>query len=57
MQLLKGMKLTSPRGPIQIDPETRDIIQDIYVREAKKVGGQVYNVEFETIRSVKDPGK
>jgi branched-chain amino acid transport system substrate-binding protein len=57
MQLLKGMKLTSPRGPIQIDPETRDIIQDVYVREAKKVGGQVYNVEFETFPAVKDPGK
>jgi branched-chain amino acid transport system substrate-binding protein len=57
MQLLKGMKLNSPRGPIQIDPETRDIIQDVYVREAKKVGGQVYNVEFETIPAVKDPGK
>jgi branched-chain amino acid transport system substrate-binding protein len=57
MQLLKGMKMMSPRGPIQIDPETRDIIQDVYVREAKKVGGQVYNVEFETIHAVKDPGK
>ena len=57
MQLFKGMKLMSPRGPIQIDPETRDIIQDVYVREAKKVGGQVYNVEFETFHDVKDPGK
>jgi branched-chain amino acid transport system substrate-binding protein len=57
MELLKGMKLISPRGPIQIDPETRDIIQNVYVREAKKVGGKIYNVEFETIQAVKDPGK
>jgi branched-chain amino acid transport system substrate-binding protein len=57
MEVLKGMKLTSPRGPIQIDPETRDIIQNVYVREAKKVGGKIYNVEFETIPAVKDPGK
>ena len=57
MQVLKGMKLNSPRGPIQIDPETRDIVQNVYVREVKKVNGKLYNVEFETINAVKDPGK
>jgi branched-chain amino acid transport system substrate-binding protein len=57
MQVLKGMKINSPRGPILIDPETRDIVQNVYVREAKKIGGKVYNVEFETFNSVKDPGK
>jgi branched-chain amino acid transport system substrate-binding protein len=57
MQVLKGLKLNSPRGPIQIDPETRDIVQNVYVREVKKVDGKLYNVEFETINAVKDPGK
>lgn len=57
MAVLKGMKINSPRGPIQIDPETRDIIQNVYVREAKKVGGKVYNIEFETFNAVKDPWK
>ena len=57
MQVLKGLKLNSPRGPIQIDPDTRDIVQNVYVREAKKVGGKVYNVEFGTFDAIKDPGK
>ncbi len=57
MQALKGMKLNSPRGPIQIDAATRDITQNIYVREVKKVGAKYYNVEFETFNAVKDPGK
>ena len=57
MAVLKGMKLNSPRGPIQIDPATRDIIQNVYVREVKKIGGHYYNVEFETFHAVKDPGK
>ncbi len=47
----------SPRGPIAIDPETRDIIQNEYMREVKKVGGQLANVEFETFLQVKDPWK
>lgn len=57
MTVLKGMKINSPRGPIQIDPETRDVIQNEYVREVKKVDGHYYNVEFKTFNSVKDPGK
>jgi branched-chain amino acid transport system substrate-binding protein len=47
----------SPRGPIAIDPQTRDIIQNEYMREVKKVGGQLANVEFETFEQVKDPWK
>ena len=47
----------SPRGPIAIDPETRDIIQNEYMREVKKVAGQLANVEFETFLQVKDPWK
>jgi branched-chain amino acid transport system substrate-binding protein len=57
MEALKGMKMTSPRGPIMIDPETRDIVQTVYVRRVEKVGGQLYNVEFDKIADVKDPGK
>ena len=54
---MKGMKWESPRGPISIDPETRDIIQNIYIRKIEKVNGQLYNVEFETFEAVKDPVK
>ena len=54
---LKGMKLVSPRGPIMIDPETRDIVQTVYIREVKKIDGQLYNVEFDKFENVKDPVK
>ena len=57
MAVLKGMKINSPRGPIRIDPVTRDIVQNVYVREVKKVNGHYYNVEFETFADVRDPGK
>jgi branched-chain amino acid transport system substrate-binding protein len=57
MEILKGMKLTSPRGPISIDPETRDITQTVYVRKVEKIGNEVYNVEFDKFLNVKDPGK
>jgi branched-chain amino acid transport system substrate-binding protein len=54
---MKGLKWESPRGPISIDPETRDIIQNIYIRKVEKKNGQLYNVEFQTFNDVKDPGK
>lgn len=58
MAILKGWKNpNSPRGPISIDPQTRDIVQNEYVREVRKVGGVLANVELETIRAVKDPWK
>ncbi|TAK49080.1 MAG: ABC transporter substrate-binding protein [Xanthobacteraceae bacterium] len=54
---MKGLKWESPRGPISIDPETRDIVQNIYIRKVEKVNGQLFNVEFATFEAVKDPGK
>jgi len=54
---MKGMKWESPRGPISIDPDTRDIVQNIYIRKVEKKNGQLYNVEFQTFNDVKDPGK
>jgi branched-chain amino acid transport system substrate-binding protein len=53
----KGMKWESPRGPVSIDPETRDIVQTIYIRRVEKVGGELRNVEIEKIENVKDPVK
>ncbi|KFG67032.1 ABC transporter substrate-binding protein [Microvirga sp. BSC39] len=54
---MKGMNWTSPRGPVSIDPQTRDIIQNIYVRKVERKDGELYNVEFATIPNVKDPVK
>ncbi|WP_397406922.1 ABC transporter substrate-binding protein [Polaromonas sp.] len=54
---MKGQVFESPRGPVFIDAQTRDIVQNVYIRKVEKVGGQLYNVEFETIKDVKDPGK
>ena len=54
---LKGMKIQSPRGPIMIDPDTRDIVQTVYIRRVEKVDGLLYNVEFDKYSDVKDPGK
>ena len=54
---MKGMAWESPRGPISIDPETRDIVQNVYIRKGEKVDGELYNVEFQTFEAVKDPGK
>jgi branched-chain amino acid transport system substrate-binding protein len=53
----KGLSWTSPRGPVSIDPQTRDIVQTIYIRKVEKVNGKLQNVEFESIPNVKDPGK
>jgi branched-chain amino acid transport system substrate-binding protein len=55
MALLKGMKFETPRGPIAIDPQTRDIVQNIYVRRTGQRGGAWANVEIETFPQVKDP--
>jgi branched-chain amino acid transport system substrate-binding protein len=57
IEAMKGMKWESPRGPISIDPETRDIVQNVYIRKVEKANGQLYNVEFQTFEAVKDPGK
>jgi branched-chain amino acid transport system substrate-binding protein len=53
----KGMKWESPRGPVSIDPETRDIVQTVYIRRVEKVGGRLVNVEIDKIENVKDPVK
>jgi len=53
----KGMKWESPRGPISIDPETRDIVQTVYIRRLEKVGGKLLNVEIDKVENVKDPVK
>jgi branched-chain amino acid transport system substrate-binding protein len=53
----KGLAWESPRGPMSIDPETRDVVQTVYIRRVEKVGGQIVNVEFDKIESVKDPFK
>ena len=53
----KGMAWESPRGPMSIDPATRDVVQTVYMRRVEKVGGQVVNVEFDKIENVKDPVK
>ena len=57
IEAMKGMKWESPRGPISIDPQTRDIVQNIYIRKVEKVDGELYNVEFQTFDAVKDAGK
>ncbi len=54
---MKGMSWMSPRGPVSIDPDTRDIVQTIYVRKVEKVGGALFNVEFGSTPAVKDPYK
>ena len=56
VEAMKGMKWTSPRGPMSIDPATRQTIQTVYLREVKMVNGQPWNVEFEKFENVKDPG-
>ncbi|WP_313707218.1 ABC transporter substrate-binding protein [Massilia sp.] len=57
MAVLKGMKINSPRGPISIDPATRDVVQTVYVRKVEMVNGQPYNIEFDQFPNQKDPGK
>ncbi|MDB6001153.1 MAG: transporter substrate-binding protein [Rhizobacter sp.] len=54
---MKGQLFESPRGQILIDGQTRDIVQDVYIRKAEKVNGGIYNVEFDSIKAVKDPAK
>lgn len=57
MAVLKGMKIDSPRGAIEIDPATRDVVQTVYVRRVETVDGRIVNVEFDKLEQVKDPGK
>jgi branched-chain amino acid transport system substrate-binding protein len=54
---MKGQIFESPRGPIYIDAQTRDVVHNIYLRKVEKKDGQLYNVEFDVIKDMKDPGK
>jgi branched-chain amino acid transport system substrate-binding protein len=56
VEAMKNVAWESPRGPVKVDPETRDLIQNVYIRRAQRLAdGEVYNVEFATIPAVKDP--
>lgn len=57
VEAMKGLSWESPRGPVTIDPETRDLIQDVYLRNVEKRDGQLWNIEFDKITAVKDPAK
>jgi branched-chain amino acid transport system substrate-binding protein len=54
---MKGQSFESPRGPMSIDAQTRDVVHNIYIRKVERKDGQLFNVEFETVKDVKDPGK
>ncbi|MGH2343149.1 ABC transporter substrate-binding protein [Segnochrobactraceae bacterium EtOH-i3] len=54
---MKGMSFESVRGPVTIDPETRDIVQNVYIRKVEAVDGKLYNVEFDVLEAVPDPVK
>ena len=54
---MKGQLFESPRGPMFIDAQTRDVVQNIYLRKVEKINGQLYNQEFDVLKDVKDPGK
>ena len=57
VEAMKGLSWVSPRGPVSINPETREMIQNIYIRKVERVNGELYNVEFATIQDFKDPSK
>ncbi len=57
VEAMKGMQWESVRGPVSIDPETRDIVQNVYIRKVENVNGQLYNVEFDMLEAVPDPVK
>ncbi len=57
LDAMKGQIFESPRGPMFIDAQTRDVVHNIYIRKVEKVNGQLWNQEFASIKDVKDPGK
>ena len=56
LEAMKGMAWTSPRGPMSIDPATRDVVQNVYIRRCEMVDGKIFNVEFDKVENFKDPG-
>lgn len=57
LNAMKGQTFESPRGQILIDAQTRDIVQDVYIRRVEKKNGELYNVEFDVLKAVRDPGR
>jgi branched-chain amino acid transport system substrate-binding protein len=57
LDAMKGQNFESPRGMILIDAQTRDIVQDMYIRKVEKKDGQLWNIEFDAVKQMKDPGK
>ncbi|WP_035976485.1 ABC transporter substrate-binding protein [Bradyrhizobium sp. th.b2] len=57
VEAMKGMAWESPRGPMSIDPKTREVVHNIYIRKVEKIGGELYSVEQETFQAIKDPTK
>ncbi|MGI9218403.1 MAG: ABC transporter substrate-binding protein [Hydrogenophaga sp.] len=57
LNAMKGQVVESPRGPIYIDAQTRDVVHNVYVRKVEKINGQMWNTEIQTVTDVKDPGK
>ncbi len=57
LQAMKGQSFESPRGPMGIDPQTRDVVHNIYVRKVERLDGQLWNTELQTFTAVKDPAK
>jgi branched-chain amino acid transport system substrate-binding protein len=56
VEAMKGLKWTSPRGPMSIDPATRDVVQNVYIRKVEMVDGKPWSIEFDKTENVKDPG-
>jgi len=54
---MAAVNRNSPRGPMSIDPQTRDVVQTVYIRKVEKVGNELVNVPFDKIENVKDPVK
>jgi branched-chain amino acid transport system substrate-binding protein len=54
---MKGQLFESPRGQVLIDAQTRDIVHDMYIRKVEKKDGQLWNIEFDAVKAMKDPGK
>jgi branched-chain amino acid transport system substrate-binding protein len=57
LEAMKGQTFESPRGPVLIDAQTRDIVQNVYIRRVARQDGELHNVEFEVLPSVRDPGR
>jgi branched-chain amino acid transport system substrate-binding protein len=57
VEAMKGLSWESPRGPVTLDPQTRDVVQNVYLRKVERKDGELYNIEFQTFPAVKDPVK